>query len=142
MLQTEITTIPKKNISTHMIDDTFRSQLLVYSKDFKTSWVKLGQILYSVWRDKTYHSWGFDKFEEYAKKELGLSKSLATKLLKTYLFLEEDEPEYLGDKFSEENEAVNVPGYEEMNFLRLAKNKKEVLKDDYRKFRKDIFEIG
>ena len=45
--------------------DDLRAHIAQHAKDFKLSWVQLGQGLYSVWRDKLYHSWGFEKFEDY-----------------------------------------------------------------------------
>ena len=122
--------------------DLLRDEVLKFSKDFKTSWVSLGQSLYSVWKDKMYTGWGYEKFEEYAQKELGIPKETAMKLLKTYLFVEQDEPEYLAKEFKEERDAVNVPHYESMNFLRLAKRNKEINKQDYLHIKKDIFEKG
>jgi hypothetical protein len=34
--------------------DLLREQIREHSKSFKTSWVNLGQALYSVWRDKLF----------------------------------------------------------------------------------------
>jgi len=124
------------------LHDHLRQQILDYSKDFKTSWVGLGQGLYSVWQDKLFYAWGFEKFEHYTKEEVGLKKEVAMRLLKTYLFLEEDEPEYLKKEFKEERDAVNVPNYDAINVLRLAKGRKEILKEDYHKLRKAIFDKG
>ena len=80
--------------------DKLREHIAQHAKDFKLSWVQLGQGLYSVWRDKLYHSWGFEKFEDYVVRELGLKKPLALKLVKTYFFVEQDEPVYLKKEFA------------------------------------------
>ncbi|MCK5013258.1 MAG: hypothetical protein KAS66_05520 [Candidatus Omnitrophica bacterium] len=122
--------------------ELLRSQILDYSKKFKTSWVNLGQALCSVWRDKLYYAWGYDRFEYYTEQEVGLPKQMSLKLLKTYFFLESEEPAYLKKEFSETREAVQVPGYEAVNVLRLAKQKKELLRDDYVKLKKDVFDKG
>jgi hypothetical protein len=63
-------------------------------------------------------------------------------LLKTYFFVEQEEPEYLKKEFSEAREAVRVPGYEAVNVLRLAKQSKGLMRDDYVKLKKDIFDKG
>jgi hypothetical protein len=129
----------------HQADVTselLREQILTYSKDFKTSWVNLGQALFSVFRDKLFYAWGYDKFEYYTDQEVGLPKQMALKLLKTYSFLESEEPNYLSREFREEREPVQLPNYEAVNVLRLAKGKKELLKDDYLKLKKDVFEKG
>ncbi|MBZ0166379.1 MAG: hypothetical protein K8I00_06185 [Candidatus Omnitrophica bacterium] len=126
----------------HYIDDTLRAEIIALSKDFKRAWISLGRHLYAVWQDKLYRNWGFEKFEDYIEGEVGLKKNLATKLLRSYLFLEQDEPQYLDAEFTSARDATRVPGYEEINFLRLAKYKKEVKKEDYAKMKRDVFEKG
>ena len=130
----------KKNES--MIDNAIRDRVLQFSKEFKTSWIKLGQSLYTVWEDKLFHAWGHEKFEHYCKNEVGLKKEISLKLLKTYFFIEQEEPNYLKEDFAEDREPVKVPGFEEANVLRLARQKKELTKDDYNAIRKAIFEKG
>jgi len=122
--------------------EEIRAHVAQHAKDFKLSWVLLGQGLYSIWRDKLYHSWEFEKFEDYCVRELGLKKPLALKLVKTYFFVEQDEPVYLKKEFSETRETANIPSYEGLDVLRLARTRKELTREDYTKLRKDIFEKG
>jgi len=122
--------------------ELLRSKIRQHSKNFKTSWVNLGQALYSVWNDKLFYAWGFDKFEYYVEQEVGLPKQLSMKLLKSYFFLEQEEPDYLKRGFNETRDASQVPGYEAVNVLRLAKQNKDLLKDDYLKLRRDVFDKG
>ncbi len=122
--------------------DLIRGHLVEYVKSFKTSWVKLGQALYPVWKDKLFFAWGYDKFEYYTQEELGLKKETALKLLKTYFFMEQHEPAYIKEEFTQEREASRVPGCDEVNVLRLAKNNKQLNKDDYYKLHKAVFEDG
>ncbi len=124
------------------LNDALRARLAAHAKDFKIVWLNLGQGLYSVWRDKLYGVWGHEKFEDYLTKELGLKKPLALKLHKTYFFVEQEEPAYLKKEFSEAREAVAVPGYESLDVLRLAHQRRELTKEDYIKLRKDVFEKG
>src|SRR5580704_9107678 len=106
--------------------EDLRENIAQHAKDFKLSWLQLGQGLYSVWRDKLYQSWEYEKFEDYVIRELGLKKPLALKLVKTYFFVEQDEPVYLKREFSETRETVNIPGLEGLDVLRLARSKKEL----------------
>jgi hypothetical protein len=122
--------------------ENLRAHIAQHAKDFKLSWVQLGQGLYSVWRDKLYQSWEFEKFEDYVVRELGLRKPLALKLVKTYFFVEQDEPVYLKKEFAESRETAVIPGYESLDVLRLARSHKELTREDYTKLRKDIFEKG
>lgn len=140
----ELSISKKKELEnkTDFVGDKIRSEILDYTKDFKRSWLNLGRHLYAVWQDKIFYNWGYNKFEEYTEKELGLKRSICLKLCKAYLFLEENEPTYLAENFTAEREAVKVPSMEAIDVLRLAKTKKELTKDDYRKIKSDIFEKG
>ncbi len=124
------------------INDTLREEIHVYAKDFKTSWLNLGRHLYAVWQDKLFHAWGHDKFEDFTEKEVGIKKSLCLKLLKAYLFVEQDEPAYLSKEFGQDRETINIPGYDAVDALRLAKSKKDITAEDYAKLRSDVFTRG
>jgi hypothetical protein len=119
-----------------------REELIQHAKNFKTSWVNLGQALYPVWKDKLYYNWNYDKFEYYTEQELGIKQSTALKLLKTYFFLEQEEPAYLAKEFPESREAKYVPQHDAINVLRLARQKKELTRDDYQQLKKAIFDKG
>lgn len=73
---------------------------------------------------------------------MGLKKSICIKLLKAYLFLEEDEPAYLADNFIEHRDPLQVPSCDQIDVLRLAKSKREILREDYQKMRASVFEHG
>lgn len=142
MTLSEVYTEQSLNNKLTAMTDNLRERAVDCAKDFKTSWVKLGQTLYSVRQDKMYTQWGHEKFEHYTERELGLKNELSVKLLKTYLFLEQDEPAYLQENFTEEREASRVPPLDAVNVLRLAKGRKELLREDYLKLKKAAFEKG
>ncbi|MFH0764223.1 MAG: hypothetical protein V1927_04405 [Candidatus Omnitrophota bacterium] len=123
-------------------EDSIRYKILRSAKDFKTSWVELGQALYSVWRDKSYKEWGYLTFDAYTSKEIGIKKQTAMKLLKSYFFLEKEEPIYLQKSFAESSDPSRLATYESVNLLRLAKNKKTLDKDDYAGLKESILEMG
>lgn len=125
-----------------IVTDNIREKILDQAKFFKTSWIELGRSLFAAWQDKMYKGWGYQRFEDYIKKEVGLNKELSMRLLKTYYFIEQEEPQYLKENFAESREAPTVPGYEAINVLRLAKQKKEVTKEDYASLRKSVFDKG
>lgn len=135
-------TVSPKSKKLDVTSNHMREKIVQDSKSFKTSWISLAQALYSVWRDKYYYGWGFEKFEDYIQQEVGLKNQLALKLLKTYVFLEQEEPSYLAKDFTEGREATCVPSYDAVNVLRMAKQKKELTKDDYTNLKKEIFENG
>jgi hypothetical protein len=121
---------------------SLRYQILVNVKQFKTSWIELGQALYSVWKDKLYKQWGFSSFDAYTAKEIGIKKPTAMKLLRSYSFLEKEEPEYLKKDYAESTDAASMPSYESIDVLRQAKDKKVLDEDDYRDLKKNVFEQG
>lgn len=119
-----------------------RHKVLSSAKSFKTSWFDLGQSLYSVWRDRLYKDWGYATFDAYTSKEIGIKKPTAMKLLKSYYFLEKEEPNYIERAaVSPENPAL-VPTYDAINVLRLAKSKKTIDGGDYAHLRREVLEMG
>jgi len=121
---------------------SLRYHVLESAKNFKTSWIELGRSLYSVWKDKLYKDWGFSTFDAYTAKEIGIKKPTAMKLLRSYYFLEKEEPVYLKDDYVESADTAKVPSYEAVDLLRKAKDKKTLDSEDYSKLKKDIFEGG
>ncbi|NTV29179.1 MAG: hypothetical protein HGA80_03755 [Candidatus Omnitrophica bacterium] len=119
-----------------------RERVQAAAKGFKTSWVELAQSLYAIWRDKLFEYWGYEKFEHYVEREVGLKKAMALKLVKTYAFVEQQEPAYLKEEFHNEREAISVPELDAIHVLRLARNKKEVTKQDYQELRRQVFDKG
>lgn len=122
--------------------DPLRRRMLECAKNFKTSWIDLGQSLYAVWKDRLYKEWGYMTFEAYTAKEIGIKKQTAMKLLKSYYFLEKEEPVLLEKERSEDANVAAVPSYESVNLLRLAKGKKAIDEDDYRALKRDVFQGG
>ncbi|MDP3791786.1 MAG: hypothetical protein Q8R38_07075 [Candidatus Omnitrophota bacterium] len=127
---------------TGMDTESLRFQILQNAKSFKTSWIGLGQALYSVWKDKLFKDWGFLTFDAYTSKEIGIRKNTALKLLKTYYFLEKEEPHLINKDYVNTKDAAEVPSYESVDVLRMAKKKQLLDEDDYKRFRKDILEKG
>ncbi|MBF0594233.1 MAG: hypothetical protein HQL22_04630 [Candidatus Omnitrophica bacterium] len=112
------------------------------AKDFKASWVSFAQTLNSIRQDKLYEYWGYEKYEHYSERELGIKKAMALKLVKTYQFVEQQEPAYLKESFTEEREPAVLPELDAINVLRLAKNRKELTKQDFQDLRKQVFDKG
>jgi hypothetical protein len=125
-----------------MDKDSLRYKILESTKNFKTSWIELGRALYSVWKDKLYKDWGYNNFDTYTSKEIGIRKQTSLKLLRSYYFLEKEEPEYLKRDYTGSADPASLPNYESINVLRLAKNKKSLDEEDYDNLKKSVFEKG
>ncbi|MCX5696704.1 MAG: hypothetical protein NTU54_01820 [Candidatus Omnitrophica bacterium] len=119
---------------------TLRYHVLESAKNFKTSWIELGRSLFSVWKDKLYKDWGYGSFDIYTAREIGIRKQTAVKLLRSYYFLEKEEPQLLNKEYADGLKAQQVPSYEAIDVLRQAKNKKTIGAQDYANLKKDIFE--
>lgn len=122
--------------------DQLREHTLQMARKFKTSWVDLARAIYTVYKDKAYKQWGYDKFDTYVVKEIGIRKMTALKLLRSYSFLEREEPIYLKPEYSESGETAKIPSYETIDVLRKAKNNKELGGRDYMNLREQVFLKG
>lgn len=125
-----------------MTPDSLRYKVLESAKNFKTSWIGLGQILYTVQKDKLYKDWGYTEFDAFTVKEIGIQKQTALKLLRSYSFLEAKEPRYLKQDYVEDAAATQVPTYEAVDVLRRASNNKDLDERDYSKIKKYVLEDG
>ncbi|MCG3177100.1 MAG: hypothetical protein MOGMAGMI_02066 [Candidatus Omnitrophica bacterium] len=119
---------------------SFRYRTLEAARAFKTSWIELGQFLYTVYKDKLYREWQYLTFEAYCAKEVGIKQPTALKLLKSYQFLEHEEPEFLREENISERKPDRIPSFESVNALRLLKNRPEVSAKQYEDVRDDVLE--
>ena len=134
-----------KNIEEKMENldvNSLRYHILESAKNFKCSWIELGRSLYSVYKDKMYKEWGYLNFDNYVAREIGIRKQTAMKLLKSYYFLEKEEPQYLKTDYADSAQPANIPSYEAVDILRQVNNKKVLDQEDYSNFKKEIFEKG
>lgn len=123
-------------------DDPLRQSVLIKAKNFKTSWIELGQALHEVHRDRLFKKWGYSSFEVYTAKEIGLRKDTAVKLLRSYYFLEREEPNYLEQDYRKSCSTSRIPSFEAVDVLRLAKNRKDLDEGEYTSIRQDVLEKG
>lgn len=119
---------------------TLRHEALEAAKRFKTSWIDLGRILWTVYKEKKFREWGYLTFEAYCAKEIGIRTATAKKLLHSYYFLEKEEPTLL-KKLTEEPPA-KLPQAESVNLLRLFSRKQDVPSENYQKVRSYVLEKG
>lgn len=130
-------------MSVDVATETLREQTLECAKRHKASWIELGQYLYTIHKDKTYKTWGFLTFETYCRKELRIRETTAAKLLKSYFFLEKEEPRLAKVNVSaDENTPAVIPDYESVNLLRLAKDNKNITPQDFAQLRSAVITSG
>jgi len=124
------------------LTESLRTQAVDAAKRHKASWIELGRYLNSIYRDKHYREWGFLSFEAYCVKELSIKQTTASKLLKSYGFLEKEEPRLVSAQMSEKGAPKEFPSYEAVNLLRLAKENGNLTPHDYAEIREAVMESG
>jgi hypothetical protein len=108
------------------------------AKGYKQSWVDLGLVLSGILQDKTFIKWGFEKLENYTEKELGLKKTTASKIAKTYQFVLDWEPQLLEPEFLKNCTAETYPDFDAMQFLSKVRSNRHLTKDDYEDIKKKV----
>lgn len=125
-----------------MSNDELRTKTVEIAKRHKASWIQLGQHLFSIYKNKLYKDWGYQAFETYCKKELNIRDTTASKLIKSYSFLEKEEPRIVKPDYTEEETPRKIPDYEAVNALRLAKNNRNIPTNEFAELRNDVLNEG
>ncbi|MCK4508112.1 MAG: hypothetical protein KAU27_06215 [Desulfuromonadales bacterium] len=112
-----------------------RYQVLATAKQFKSSWVELGEWLTKVSNSKRFSEWGFTSFEDYCTKEVRIRRQTAEKLLLAFRFLERKEPGLLQRK-----EGRPLPDYRSVDLLRQADEEQQFSMEEYSELRQAIIE--
>lgn len=115
--------------------EALREKAVELARKHKASWIELGQCLFSVHRDKLYKGWGYLTFEAYCQKDLGIKQATAAKLLRSYSYLEKEEPRLIRAAETDDVKPAAVPHYESVNLLRLAKENESIPSRDFEKIR-------
>lgn len=128
------------SLATNTNAEMLRRKTVEAAKLHKVSWIELGQLLYTVQKDKLYRDWGFLSFEIYCERELGIKQARASRMLKCYDFLEKEEPRITAPAFSQEEPPTRVPDCDSVHLLRLAKNNKKLTPRDISHLREKVID--
>jgi hypothetical protein len=121
--------------------DQLREKMVEVARRHKASWMELGQHLYTIQKNKMYKYWGFIEFDGYCAKELGIKPLTALKMMRSYQFLEREEPKVI-ELHSGEDNLKKIPSFEAVNILRLAKKNKFLTPKDLDQIREEVLEDG
>jgi hypothetical protein len=111
-----------------------RYKTLAAARDFKASWVELGERLTVVHESEKFLAWGYTSFEAYCRRELHIKGDTAAKLTRSYSFLRDHEPGVL--KGRQERE---MPPLDVVDMLSLARERSKVSEGDLRNIREEVF---
>ncbi len=120
--------------------DELRQKTVEVARRHKASWIELGQYLHTILKNKMFKYWGYIEFEHYCAKELGIRANTGVKMLRSYQYLEREEPKVIEAHFSEGQNPRKIPNYESVNLLRLARNNKQITPKEIAAIREDVFE--
>ncbi|OQA40891.1 MAG: hypothetical protein BWY49_00627 [Candidatus Omnitrophica bacterium ADurb.Bin314] len=121
-----------------MSNDELRGKVVEVARKHKASWIELGQYLFSISKDRIFREWGYNTFEAYCVRELKIREATASKLLKSYSFLEREEPRMVKPEYTTEEEPRKIPDYEAVNLLRLAKQNKNIPVQEFAELRHEV----
>jgi len=113
-----------------------RYQVLSTARQFKSSWVELGEQLMKVKNQAEFQGWGYDSFDDYCSKEIRIRKETARKLTLAYRYLEQEEPNLLGA----ERRLQPLPDYRAIDLLRQAREEQGFSDDEYDRLREAVIE--
>ncbi len=110
-----------------------RHHVLAAARDFKASWVALGQRLAEVRRREAHTEWGYPSFEAYCRRELRIKPATADKLTRSYHFLASEQPRAL-------KEQGHLPALEVIDLLAQARERTRLSAADLRVVRDEVFD--
>jgi hypothetical protein len=120
--------------------DAVREHVAQATRDFKNSWRNLAAALQAVWKEKLYEKWGYTSFDTYTAKEVRIRKHTAMKLIRSYLFLKNEEPSFLQSDTEETKVKQSPPTFEMVSTLQRAKRSLD--EGEYQQVKKALCEDG
>ena len=113
-----------------------RYRVLSVARQFKSSWVELGEQLTQVRNKGEFNDWGYTSFEDYCRDEVRIKKDTALKLTGAYNFLKKAEPEIL----VRNEQMLPVPDYRSIDLLRQAQEEQQISEEQYQQLREAVIE--
>lgn len=113
-----------------------RYHVLASAKQFKSSWVDLGEKLMKVKREGLFQEWGYQDFIDYCRKEVRIKQPTAQKLTMAYHYLEQKEPELL----QRSGELHPLPDYRAVDLLRQAEEEQQLSQDEISQLRQAVLQ--
>jgi hypothetical protein len=112
-----------------------RYRVLAATRDFKASWVELGERLTEVREATAFSQWGHNNFEAYCRQELHLKPETANKLTRSFGFLRDHEPEVLNTRSERE-----LPPLDVVDLLSRARERAKLSDAQFQSLEQGVFE--
>ncbi len=121
---------------------TLRHQVMAALRQFRASWIELGRLLNEVVYGGDYKEWGYDDFEVYCARELGLKKPTVQKLMISYNYMKKYESKRLHD-FEDDREkavATGIPDFQTVELLDRVRRREEMPDEKMEELHRKAFE--
>ena len=121
--------------------ESLRYRALKALRNFRASWVELGRLLNEVVYGGDYKEWGYDDFELYCARELGLKKPTVQKLMASYNYMRKYETKRLHDFEDSHDESVGatIPDYQTVELLDRVRRREDLSEDDVKELHHKAF---
>lgn len=121
---------------------TVRWKVMKALRQFRASWIELGGLLNDVILGGDYKEWGYDNFEVYCARELGLKTPTAKKLIASYNYMRKFANDRL-DELETHPDSVNpaaVPDYQTVDLLNKVRQRDDMDEQTVQDFHRRAFE--
>lgn len=121
---------------------SLRHRVLSALRQFRASWVELGRLLTEVVFGGDYKEWGYDDFEVYCARELGLKKPTVHKLMVSYNYMKKYEGGRLRDFEESPPDALSspLPDYQTVELLDKVRRREEVPEEEVLELHRRAFD--
>jgi len=125
-----------------MSPDSLRHKVLAAVRNFRASWLELGKLLHEVAYDNIYRQWGYEEFDIYCAQELGLKRPTVKKLLLSYNYMRQHEPERLSAYGQRGDAETHIPDYQTVALLQRAYENRNLDEEMRQRFHRQAFTEG
>ena len=121
---------------------SLRHQVMTALRQFRASWVELGRLLNEVVYGGDYKEWGYDDFEVYCARELGLKKPTVQKLMVSYNYMKKYESKRLHDYEDDADKvaAPEIPDFQTVELLDRVRSRSEMPEERVNELHRRAFE--
>ena len=113
---------------------SFRFEVLSSARDFRASWVALGDHLTDVREKEHYREWGYTSFEAYCRREVRLGNETANKLTRSFGYVRDHQPSALTARENRE-----LPPLDVVDLLSRARDRAKVSEKDMQTIEQEVF---
>ena len=138
------------NASLQRIDDrlagldpkSLRAEVLRALRRFRAGWIDLGRMLNQIAYGGDFKDWGYEEFDIYCARELGLKNPTVQKLMLSYNYMKTNEPQRLRafENAAPDAPTPTIPDYQTVALLSRARQREDLEDEAKADFHRRAFE--